>query len=346
VIRRNVETLGGGRYRVRKVVRAKQYERVFSSREAARAYLQHLELLSAGVPVRDGPSTLGQVITAYNARLVRLGRSPETVAYYDKIGRHLIRELGEEHPYDLAPYEVDGYVDRRLAGKAGQAAVMKELAAYKAMLRAAELPVGWRAPQLRPVHRHKRLPTDDEIARVLDASPSRVRRALLIGLLTGIRASEILALDWKDVDLPAGTLRVTLKKVAWENVLPLVRTLARELAGGGIGPVIGLTKNQVAHTLRGIGSPFLGLGITRHLVVTAVMDAGYTEGQVALLTGHVAGVTRRHYAHSSGSLEVKRAMLEVVEKRYTMGTRVVGRTRAKTGKALPFTPSARAQTSR
>lgn len=72
---------------------------------------------------------------------------------------------------------------------------------------------------------------------------------------------------------------------------------------------------MICPTSRKGGARFTGIGLTRHLCVTWLGDAGFGEPQIALLTGHVMGVTRRHYAHSAGSLALKREMLKAVEVR-------------------------------
>jgi len=337
-LRRNLEPLRDGRWRVRKVVRGHTYDRLFSLRKAALEYLSHLELLAAGVPVDGGPETIRELGAAYRQRLEHRSRSPETIDYYLKITASLMRELGADASPQLAPYQLEEYLERRRAGGAGDAMILKELRALQSYMRAAGITPTWRVPDLRPVRHHRRLPPDDELARLILAADPVSRRALLLGLLTALRPSEVLALTWDQVDLKAGTIRVTMPKVSWENVLPIVRTLAQELKGGGDGPLLPVRdRYELARLLerasRQAGVPvWHGAGITRHLAVTWAMDAAYTEGQVALLTGHVAGITRRHYARSAGSLGLKRKILEAVEKRFTLALRAARGKPASTGK--------------
>ncbi|MBI4916838.1 MAG: hypothetical protein HY825_13405 [Acidobacteria bacterium] len=337
-LRRCLEALPDGRTRVRKVIGRHVHQRIFTTRKAAEAYLAHLELVAAGVPLDAEEHTIGSLCRDYEARMRRLERSEETIDYYAKLNKSIKRELGEQASPFLAPHDVDGYVDRRRADGAGAAIILKELRALQSYMRAAGLTPSWRVPDLRPVRRHRRLPPDGEVARLLEAADPITRRALLLGLLTGIRPSEVLAVQWSDVDLEAGTVDVTLAKVAWTNSLPIVPTLAAELASAGTGPVIPVQdRHELARLVRlasiAAGIPhWHGVGITRHLAVTWALDAGYTEGQVALLTGHVAGVTRRHYAHSSGSLVLKREMLTAIEARLTLAVLRVRGTPEKTGK--------------
>src|SRR5262249_40408934 len=51
-------------------------------------------------------------------------------------------------------------------------------------------------------------PTPDEIKQILAAAAPRWRPVLVTAVFTGLRASELRGLQWKDVDLKRGELRV------------------------------------------------------------------------------------------------------------------------------------------
>jgi integrase len=56
--------------------------------------------------------------------------------------------------------------------------------------------------------REQRVLNSEEIARLLDAAPSRYRTLLATAILTGLRQSELLALRWRDIDFDDELIRV------------------------------------------------------------------------------------------------------------------------------------------
>lgn len=67
-----------------------------------------------------------------------------------------------------------------------------------------------RASSVLPVHEDRKvtLPTDAQLATLVEAMPERLRPAVLLGAFGGLRAGEVLGLTRGDVDLAAGTVRV------------------------------------------------------------------------------------------------------------------------------------------
>jgi len=66
-----------------------------------------------------------------------------------------------------------------------------------------------RQKRTRPIEAGKDFPTADEIKRMIEAAPEGKKRALVLTMaLTGLRASELRGLRWKDIDLKAGELHV------------------------------------------------------------------------------------------------------------------------------------------
>lgn len=97
-----------------------------------------------------------------------------------------------------------------------------------------------RKPHLRqPAQRIRRgAPTWTDIDRVIDASAGLewLRRAVWVARCTGLRVSQVRAMQWADVDLEASTLRVTTGKSRRERagrVVPLAPVLVAEMARWG-----------------------------------------------------------------------------------------------------------------
>jgi integrase len=166
--------------------------------------------------------------------------------------------------------------------------------------------------------------TLDEVTRLLDACTCRAqRRALALAAYAGLRAGEIRALRWKDIDLKAGTLTVRFNKCrgvvstpksGHERLIPLVDALRRELAGDGSKPEPAalVSRNALGKpwgefTLRATfkrvckraglsGWRFHDL---RHFFVTALFRAGVPAPTVQALAGHADLSTTQRYAHTS-----------------------------------------------
>jgi integrase len=87
----------------------------------------------------------------------------------------------------------------------------------------------------RPVPHPRRALGQEEIARLLAACAPRYRLLIVTALCTGMRISELLALNWDDVDFSAGTIRVRAQlsraqhNVAAERVAPKTAAAIRDI---------------------------------------------------------------------------------------------------------------------
>jgi integrase len=70
--------------------------------------------------------------------------------------------------------------------------------------------------------------TPDEIAKILNAAPASMKPVIAIGAFAGLRPTEILRLDWKDVKLDKGFIEVHAKnaKTASRRLVPISANLA------------------------------------------------------------------------------------------------------------------------
>jgi polysaccharide biosynthesis transport protein len=108
--------------------------------------------------------------------------------------------------------------------------------------------------------------TDAEIAALLRAT-SDDGRLILTGLLSGLGADEIVALDWDQIDLDAGTIRVSGES---SRVLPLNDPLRQLLTARRAA----LQPQAEGHVLRGASGGPLPLDDIRSVVMYAAYDAG------------------------------------------------------------------------
>lgn len=166
----------------------------------------------------------------------------------------------------------------------------------------------------------------DEVVRLLDCTPEQYRPLVATALFTGMRISELLGLDWDDVDLDAGTVhvraqlsrarrgapatRVPPKTRAAVRDLPLVPQLAEILRmkrAGASGATVGwVFASQVGTPLglrnaqrRGLARAATRAGLEngdwpplrfhdlRHTFAShLIVDLGLDVAQVSRILGH------------------------------------------------------------
>lgn len=125
------------------------------------------------------------------------------------------------------------------------------------------------------------IPTPAEIKTLVPHLSGRWRPLILMAIFTGLRASELRGLDWRDVDLEAGEVHVRQradrynqlgnpKSAAGERTVPLTPAVAAALSAwkeerGGAGLVFGNGKGHVESLAniinRGLVPPQLAAGL-------------------------------------------------------------------------------------
>jgi integrase len=167
--------------------------------------------------------------------------------------------------------------------------------------------------------------TPEELDRLFAAAPSAShRRAFLLAAYAGLRAGEIRALRWKDIDLRARTLTVRLSrcngatstpKSGHERLIPLAEILPRELST----PKTKKRAPDALVCLTAKGKPWGQTGLLhsfkrvckraglegwrlhdlRHFFVTSLFRTGAPAPAVQMLAGHADLSTTQRYAHTS-----------------------------------------------
>lgn len=106
-----------------------------------------------------------------------------------------------------------------------------------------------------PMHRIKNLPVEteepdpfapDEIARILAACEGQIRNLFQFAFYTGLRTGELIALEWGDVDVIKGVLKVRRNVVLKEAKTPKTKSGIREVLL--LPPALGALKSQREHT--------------------------------------------------------------------------------------------------
>jgi integrase len=154
------------------------------------------------------------------------GRELATVRQYKQhVDIHIVPRIGRFRLAELTPTRVEAFRDELLADLSRPLA-RKVLTSLKSLLRvsrhlhvAADVSIGRDKRSERKLEVGRDIPTAGEIKRMVVAATDTRRRALLLtAALTGLRASELRGLRWRDVDMKTGELHVRQRADRWNEI--------------------------------------------------------------------------------------------------------------------------------
>jgi integrase len=168
---------------------------------------------------------IGELFEKYLAYCEQNNR-PSTYRKKRYLVRHILDFFGDVTLTTVTRERVEAFkVARR--SKLGPAAVNRELAALKHAL---NLAVEWDYLEASPADRVKKFKeppgrirylSPDEGARLIESCSEELRPVVVVALHTGLRLGEILALEWKHVDLKRRQLHVVDSKNNETRVVPM-----------------------------------------------------------------------------------------------------------------------------
>jgi len=175
-----------------------------------------------------------------------------------------------------------------------------------------------------PAWEKRRPYTEAELDRLLAAGDAWERALVLVGADAGLRASEVVALDRADVDLPGRLLTVKSGKGQKQRTLPLSQKAAEALAAlvpAPEGRVFAFTRRRADQILRSLceraGVTCRGMHALRHRFGTrAAVKIGLLG--TARLMGHASTRPTEGYAHAN--LEDFRAGIDALGEARTPAT--------------------------
>ena len=175
-----------------------------------------LRAQSDGLPVDPQRQTVGQYLRDWLEHEVKQTRRESTYASYESLVRvHLIPEIGRHQLDQLEPQHVQAMLNRALeSGLSPRTVQYLRTILHMALERAVRWGLASRnvaalvdPPRMAPSE--AKALTPDEAERFLRFVPGdRLGALWTLGLLTGLRRGEALALQWSDVDLDQRTLTV------------------------------------------------------------------------------------------------------------------------------------------
>lgn len=331
-----------------------------SKRDAERFEAEHRRKVALGEKVRPA-YTVEQACDAWFVAVGAHTNSHATALY--QLG-YLIAGLGKAMMLqDITIRDLDGYIAKRRA-KVSNASVNRETALLRRVVRWAgsrgyDVPaIQWKDARLPEKAERIRELSDDEESRLFAALPDNLKPIVEFALLSGQRRSEIIALRWADVDLPAAratlwvkggkphTIPLTPRMVALianqPKICPQVFTYVctrrapkrTDRAARIVGERYPFSKQgwarQWRKALTDAGIEDYRFHDNRHTAATRNLRASGNMKGVQKLLGHADIRTTGRYAHALE--EDVRAMLFATESRNIPEQQDTGHTKAMKGK--------------
>ena len=226
---------------------------------------------------------------------------------------------------------IRSYLAELMKDRKARATVQRRLSAIKAFFRYRETSLGEPSParSIRSPKNMRGLPSilqQDEVRRLIEVTPgdsstAAMRDRAIFETLysSGLRVSELVGLNWRDIDEELGMVMVRSGKGNKDRLVPLGEPAldallmwrrAMPIAWESDGPVIinlrggRLTARSVELILqRRIAAAGIGAGITphglRHSFATHMLNNGADLRSIQEMLGHASLATTQRYTHVS-----------------------------------------------
>ena len=299
----------------------------------------------------DQRLTVGQFLQKWLNDAVKPSRRPKTFAVYEGVIKHLERELGRIRLGILTPLQIQhalGAIGR--AVKAGKGNGRTAQLALTTLRTALEQAVKWRMLSVnacigveRPKasRREMHVWAEAHVEKFLASASAKNDKYFPLwhlALATGMRRGELLGLQWSDIDLKEGTIKVQRQAVEVNGYMQLgeVKTVAGKrridlpaetvrllrklkLKTAAKGPLVFATRNGKPWTGERVSRRFkiavkeakvpeLSFHELRHTHATLLLVEGVSPKVVQERLGHSrVGVTLDIYSHVLPSLQAEAA---------------------------------------
>ena len=243
--------------------------------------------------------------------------------YRCRLNRDLLPLLGDKPLKSIELQTIEKWRTKRRAEGKSNGYIDASVAVARSVLR---LALDRKEIDIDPLKGIKPLPVDNSRARYLSDDERRrlsdalaglprgdfMRCGIIMSLNTGIRAGELFTLQWADIDLAAGVLKVQAhnsksRKARWiplnHDALMAIDELAERKAGpylihhGGGGPYTSTKFRLFPQFLKGIGITELRWHDLRHDFASRLVQSGVDLNTVRELLGHSDLKMTLRYAH-------------------------------------------------
>jgi integrase len=212
---------------------------------------------------------------------------------------------------------IEGYKKQRLCEGVKKSTVNREMSCLRLIFNKA---IGWGYLDESPMKDFKffsekdnfmeRVLSPEEEKRLLENCTSRaVKDFIVFGLNTGMRKSEILSLEWKNVSLEQRAILVTMTKSGKNREIPIndiLYSLLARLRGSNGGERMFPYTNvywSFKKAARLAGIPEVRLHDLRHTFATRLIESGVDIITVRDLLGHSQSAVTERYTHPNESLK-------------------------------------------
>ncbi len=244
----------------------------------------------------------------------------------------LLDNFGTSNLSEIRYRNIQDFADKRLE-KVKDATVQKELATLKAILnkahreeRLANVPP---FPKAKTLQGRCRWLTVEEEARLLEASSAHLRSLIVFALDTGGRRSELLRLDWRNVNLEKGLVTFVKTKNGEDRTIRLTSRAKAVLEEQGKktsgtvftykGKAIRDTNSSFANARKNAGIENFRFHDLRHTFASRLVQQGVSLYEVMHLTGHKSVSMVQRYAHLAPDFQ-ERAISALEAYGHKMGT--------------------------
>ena len=262
--------------------------------------------------------------TPFQDSLVRYGQERKREnpqAYEDNVKyrlQRLIDSFGHLNIGDIKFVNIQDYADLRFKS-VSRATVLKELSTLKAILnkafREGFLPAMPPFPKIKPVQGRNRWLTVEEEVRLLKAASPHLKLIIQFALDTGGRRSEILKLNWQNVDLDRGFITFTKTKNGEDRAVRLTeraRKVLVEIGPKKSGNVFTFNDKPIRSVKTSFDSAREKAGVEdfrfhdlRHTFASRLVQQGIPLYEVMQLTGHKSFQMVQRYAHLAPEFQEK-----------------------------------------
>lgn len=208
--------------------------------QAERAAAKFLEKINGPATVSGGPQVrLKDFVDRWLAEHVAGLAAPSQRHYRWAVNKHVLPELGEKQMGEIGTETIQGWLNGKKLAWASKSflrstmrlifAIAEDWGYWEGRNPAARVKVG----KKRAVY-VRRLLSDDEAEALLAELPERIRILVRLIRATGCRISEVLALEWRHLDLDKGWVRIEQR--AWDGEIDVVKSQAgvREIPIGDV----------------------------------------------------------------------------------------------------------------
>jgi integrase len=291
-------------------------------RQARKAAEEHLRPLNLGKVTPYSAITIREFVDKYFVPNFFPTLKPSTRQRYRcTLDKHLLPAFGDSRLCDIGTLELQQFVLQKMASGLGWECadhyrnLMSKIfaTAKKWGFFAGDNPaIGVELPEKKAV-REKHVLLPEQIPPLLAALEEPARTMVLVGVLTGLRIGEILALRWRDVDFSSGEIRVeqacyrgligTPKTKGSRRTLPMpnslkdvLKRLSEKSASGEL--LVFHTRNgtpfsdtnllhkHLKPAGRKLGMPWLNWHTLRRTHATLLQHAGATLREAQAQLGH------------------------------------------------------------